>query len=720
VTNAHALLDHNPTHAAALLKKIPETSERAADARAVAQAAIVRGAAWTMQLADDDLTVYGELSLDGKFFLQVGRDGVIHVWDLDRKKLVMARTFAKDARATWAGRALFVSSETGASELVDPFAGTSVRLDLGPVRWATATDAGDRIAFFDPHGAAFVLDVARKAATPVWPGHAVTALVIAFDGRWIALGDKAGVEVVDANGRELTSRPGAAVNIVGSRFGSLAVHAVDGVALCTLGAQPVWTPLDFTPFPGQPLTVAFRGRELDTVIAGTTIKVISWNGERTSELLGLPGLTAWMVEAGDEMLVVPGNDGQLHFVNGLARGALHLPVTLEHLKLFARPGVARVIAVGTGLLAGFDLQDSLPERLRLDGSETTFVDDTTLLSWRPEGGTWTWYDVRTRQATPFTYNPTGLAQIIDVDPSDGRMLVRETANDTGLYMIRKGQAERRVLVHGSNAWGKLLPKDALVFGVGDGRVFAVGETRRANEPGAPQPREVVKLTGVAAAAVSFGDSGYAALSLSGELARGDYLTGALTRAHVAPGESAAIAADRAGHVLVAENNRVLLWSRDVVELAKLDKPVARLVATDSGALAELTDHSVVLVPLVPGAPTQLMLPPSDQAPVFSEDGKLMIGLGVNKQLVVVELDARGNASPWDLPTYFSSLGLVAISPTSRRFVQTGFDRAALWSLPRVSGELRAWLDDRTNAVADRHDALAWPWQAASKPTTTAP
>jgi len=124
---------------------------------------------------------------------------------------------------------------------------------------------------------------------------------------------------------------------------------------------------------------------------------------------------------------------------------------------------------------------------------------------------------------------------------------------------------------------------------------------------------------------------------------------------------------------------------------------------------------VVLVPLVPGAPTQRMLPASDRSPLISEGGKLMIGQSVNNQLVVVELGAHGAASSWELPVYYEGLGLSSISPTSRRFVQAELGRVALWTLPLASGDLRAWLDERTNALTDNRDGLAWPWQVTSKP-----
>jgi hypothetical protein len=722
VSEARGLLDKNPTHTAAVLKDIPDRSERIAEARAVAQAAIVRGTAWTMQLTDD-LTVYAELSADAKFLLQVTRDGTIRVWDLDHRRLVVARPYPKDVRATWAGASVFVTPGHAAPELLDPFAGpvsgTIQQLAIGPATWAVATAKGDRIAYLDPQHAAYVLDVATRATHPLWPGHAVAELEIAADGSWIALADKAAVEVVDAAGHELTARPLAAVRIIGSRFGSLAVQTADKVVMCTLAPEPVWTELEFSKWaPGQPIDVEFRGRELDTFVS--TGKVVAWNGQRQWERLILDGFTFRMAVAGDDLLVVPGTDGQLHLSNDLVTGALHLPVPLTALKVYARAGAPRIVALGRGMLVGFELGDNLPQLLRQPaGTMAAFVDDDTLLLWRAEGGSWQWYDVRSGRATPFDYDAHGLIEVVDVDPSDGRVLVRETAIDTALYLLRKTTPERRMLVRGAHVWGHLMPHDALIFGVGDGRLFGVRATRRSGDPGAAVPREIVKLAGFTETAVGFGDTGYAAIATSGELVRGDLATQALARTHVAPGTTGAIAVDPAGRVLLGEDNHLLVWDRDVVEIARLDQPITRIVPVERGALLELADHAVVRTTLVAGAPMIQVLAASDQAPLVSGDGHLVIGQSVNNQLVAVEIAAQSQ-SAWELPVYYTALGLLSISPTTRRFVQSGFAQLALWTLPVAPAELHTWLDERTNALVDDHHALTWPWQLPMGPAHPMP
>ncbi|HET7504792.1 MAG TPA: serine/threonine-protein kinase [Kofleriaceae bacterium] len=701
VLQAGSLLDGNPTHAAAVLKEVPEGSERLGDARAAAQAAAVRGVAWTMQ-TPDVVTVFAELSPDGKFFVQSTRDGVVRVWDLDRRRQVIARPYPHGTRARWAGKLVFVFPDKAAPQLLDPFTATTVDLPIGPVTDVHVTTSGGAIAYLDDHAEAHLLDVAARAARPLWPGHRVQELELAPDGAWIALADDAAVVVLDPTGRELTRRPGKAVRMFGSASGELGVLFGDKVVTCALAPAPAWAPIDLAGFaPGLPFDFVYRGHELDIFLS--TGKVAAWNGKQLRERLRLDGMTPPMVVAGSDLLVVAGNDGKLHFASELVTGELHLPTPLRTPRAYGRPGVPRVVVLGHGLLVGFDLAEVIPERIAVPpGAHAAFVDDDTLLLWQSPGGQWQWYDVRTRAATSFTYDPRGIPLIAEIDPSDGRVLVEEIGNDSTLLLLRKGKPEQKRLVHGANVWVRLLPHGALLLGVGDGRLLAVTDD-------AP-PREIAKLEGIAQSGVGLGGARYAAVSSIGELVRGDLATGALERAHVSPGMRGLVAAARAGSVLVAEDDRLYLWDRDLVELARLHQQITRIVPVDDGALLELADRSMVRAALTPGAPVMLVVAGANQGPLVSDDGRLVVGQTVNDQALVFETATRAT---WNLPAYSASFQLMAISPSTRRLVQAGFGQLALWTLPLAGGELRPWLDERTNAVTDRDHRLIWQWPPPS-------
>lgn len=697
VMHARGLVDRNPTHALAVLKQLPGGSQRLGEARAVAQAAVVRGAAWSIPTSDV-LTTIAELSLDARFLLQVTRDGAIQVWDLDRRRLVASRGYPPGARAVWVGKALLVTSDRAAPELFDPFTGAIHPVPVEPIRFAVATDAGDRVAYLDRRGAVNLLDVAARTARPLWPGHAAAEVAIAPDGSWIEASDPHTVVVLDPTGRELATHPGPAVRLLGSRAGDVGYATADRVALVTLSPRPEWRELALPPYP---VDFAFRGRELHVYL--TSGKVVAWDGQRQWDRLALPGFTARMLEVGRDLLVIPGVDGKLHIVDDLVTGELHLPVPLRNMRLAGRPGAPRIVAVGAGRIVGFDL--TLPVQLSAPPAlSAVFVDDDTLLLWAPQGGPWQWYDVRSGAATSFPYEARGLVQIAGVDPDGGRVLVREYAgdSDSSLVVLRKNAAAIRRLVRGRAAWGVLLPHGGLVFGVGDGRLFGMIDEAA--------PRELAKLDGAVDAAAGFGDAGFVAVSSRGELVRGDLATGALARTRVAAGATGALAADRAGRVILAQDDRLLLWAPDrpggdrVAELARLDKRIVRIEPCDGGALLELADHAVVQTSLAPGAPPRPLLAASSRAPLISRDGKLVIGESVNAQVVVVETATQAS---WDLPAYHAAWDLATIAPAARRFVQSGFGHLALWTLPLAPPDLPRWLDERTDAVTDGEDVLTW-------------
>ncbi|HEY0992619.1 MAG TPA: serine/threonine-protein kinase, partial [Kofleriaceae bacterium] len=553
VEQARGLLDRNPTHAAAALKELPETSPRVGDARAVAQAAVVRGAAWSIPIGDA-LTVIAELSVDAKFLLQVTRDGVVRVWDLDHRRQVIERTYPSGARALWTGKTLLVSHEGQAPELLDPFSATTRPLAIAPIAWATATTAGDRVAYLDDHHGANLLDVATAAVRPLWPGHRVTSLAIAHDGSWIEVADKTTVAVLDPTGRELASHPGDAGQLLGSRFGDAGFLATDRAVICKLQPRPTWTEVSLAAMrPLLPVQAVFRGRELDIYMSGG--KVMAWNGERLWERIKLDGLTYSMIEAYDELLVAPGIDGKLHFANDLVVGELHLPQPVANLKVFARPAVPRVVVVGRGAIVGFDLGDAIPQHLRqARHASAIFVDDDTLLLTRSASTEWQWYDVKTQRATPFTYDPAGLPSVMDVDPGDGRVLIHELGNDTVIVLLHKNTAQQRRLVRGRAAWGRLLPHDTVLFGVGDNRLFAI--TGDAPAPPGTPPLEIAKLDGIAVAAVGLGGTRFAALSSTGEVVRGDLADRSLARARLPAAAHHVVAGDRTGRVVLAADNRL--------------------------------------------------------------------------------------------------------------------------------------------------------------------
>jgi hypothetical protein len=108
--------------------------------------------------------------------------------------------------------------------------------------------------------------------------------------------------------------------------------------------------------------------------------------------------------------------------------------------------------------------------------------------------------------------------------------------------------------------------------------------------------------------------------------------------------------------------------------------------------------------LVAGAPVTPLLPPSSRSPHVSRDGNLIIGESVHKHLAAVE---TATGARWELPGHAIAQDIQDVSPTARRFAQSGQRFLALWTLPLAPLDLPRWLDERTNAATDGDDVLTW-------------
>ena len=707
VTQARALLESNPTEAAATLKALSPRSSRQAEARAIGQAAAARGVAWAME-STPELTIIAELEPEGRRLLQVSRDGVLRVWDVEARRLLLSRSFARDARAMWVGGGhVLVRHGKAPPQLLDPVANTSEPLAIDPIEEAVATANGDRVLFTTAAKGAQLLDVARRSVTEIDTEHKLEDIAIAPDGSWLALVDKkSGVFILDGTGKELTRRDGPHYRAVASASGAVAVLGKDGkLAECKLAGKPVWTeiPLPLTA-PQQVIDLIYRGDELD--MWATTGAVLAWNGQRVFQRMQLDRLTGRLYVAGGGTLIVPGLEGKLHFLNDEVRGVLNLPSVVPRQRLAVSPRSPRLMVVGDGLVVGFDLASVVPRTLpEPSGMQAVFVDDRTLLASRGVSPDWHWMDAETGALTSFSYDPAGIPQLSEIDPLTGRVLVREIAGPAQrLLLFRKGTADVRVLAEGRAVWGRLIPGDVIVYGVGDGRVFA--------RIGAGEPREVVKVDGIAENAVTLGYRRFAVHSSSGEIVRADLVTDAVDRTRVAVGSDGFLAADNVGRVLVVEDRRLLMWDGKITELARFDKPIIRLAPYDGGVTVHLTDYEVQTLELVPDAKPVRLLPPSKRYAAMSFDSKLLVGMGNLQRLTIVELPSRAR---WTLPVLFDAQEMIAVSPSSRRVIQNTDRNFVIWTLPQAGPELGPWLDELTNATIDGGGVLAWPWQRPRTP-----
>jgi len=708
VMQARALIESSPTEAIAILKQLSSKSPRIDEARGLAQAAAVRGITWAVQ-STNEFSPIAALDPEGRHLLQVSRDGMVRVFDLDRRRLLVARPFAPMTRAEWvAGGKLLVSHAKSPPQLFDPSANTVEALALEPVSFAAATVTGDRLVIQTPAKTAGVLDLATRTIVPLPFAEPVEATSIAHDGSWVAVAGRTLVVVFDREGKELTRHVGPVARVIGSRFRSLAVmvdplHVIE----CKLDPQPVWREVSITSqAPHRVIDMVYRGRELDLYMSNADL--MAWTGTTLFQRNHVERLAFLAQEAGHETVIIPSADGKLHWANELGRGALTLPGVVNRMRVAARAGSSRVAVVGDGIVIVFDLGAVVPQSIPAKPfTRAFFIDDDTVLVMSSIDERWHWLDLATGKSTSIDFDERGMPAVWDVDLQSGRVLVREhTPNGMRFVLLRKGSLTVEVVAEGGrDLWARLIPGDAVIYSLGDGRVFA----RIGVEPAA----QVAKLDGVVHHGVGIGRLQYAAHSSTGEVVRGDLATGKLERIRVPVGANGFLASDGNGRVLMIEDNRLLAWDGAVTEIAKFDKSIARITPVHGGVAIHLgNDNELHILELRPGATPHRVLASSAEVPSVSLDGKLLVGLGSGHNVTIVELPSRAR---WSLPVLYSAQASLGVAPTSRKILQSTERALAIWHLPHVGTDFAAWLDRQTNATVDADGVLAWPWQVRHTP-----
>jgi hypothetical protein len=238
----------------------------------------------------------------------------------------------------------------------------------------------------------------------------------------------------------------------------------------------------------------------------------------------------------------------------------------------------------------------------------------------------------------------------------------------------------------------------VVYGIGDGRVFtSIGDQAA---------REIVKLSGVADSAAPIDHLRVAVHSSSGELARVDLASGRIERAQAIAGTAGFVLGMPSGVVVIAEDDRVLMWDTAVVQLAKFEQRVKRLARLHDAVAVTLADNETHVLELRVGAAPVRVFAPGRSTPRASDGGDVLVGLDNVDQLEVVELPSRAR---WTVPAPHTHSRDIELSSGGRRVYQRLVDHGLIWQLPRAPvHDFGAWIDRHTNARVDRDGELIWP------------
>jgi len=701
VSKARARIDVNPTEALATLKQLPAKSTQLDEARAVAQAAMLRGVTWAMQ-STLEVTTIAEISPDGKQLLQVSRDGVVRVWDLDRRRLELARPFPALSRALWiADGKVLVTLAQASPAILDPKTNTLENLTVPAVSLAQASTAGDRVVFTGESGAG-TFDV-KTRTVKMFTTEKTLDVEIAPDGTAMSFATRSATVICDPEGKVIATSPRAS-RVVFSPARFVATLVDNKVFELDLAAAKPKLEEIVPPGDTRDPIVDFIYRSRELVVMTSRITFWGWEGKRPYPRGSLTSVNAGMKIADGGYIVMGSPDNKIHFLDRVSRGSVQMPANLIHPRVVTRASSSRVLVVSDGIILGVDLDALRPQILNVRADTMAeFVGDNTLLIGRAVERGWEWIDLDTSEITKIEIDAIGPIMSFDIDET-GRVLVLELGpNGTRVHALQRGSSKSKLVVEGIGAWGRLIPGNAIVYTAGDQRVMAIVDDG--------PPREIVKVAGLPDGGVPVGHLTAAIHSTDGELLRIDLRTGVTERTTIALGTTFMMHGDPAtGRVALAEDSRVLLWDGVVTQIANFDKPITALRILQGAAAVVLRDNETFLVELRPNMQPVRVFPPGRMMPQASFDGRLFVAVGNTEQINVLELPQR---TRWTVPQYHQWLGSrgVVVSPNKRRVLQHADLSLVVWTLPDAPAQdFSQWLDEQTNATVDVDGELLWPWQ----------
>ena len=703
LAHARGLVDTSPTEAIAVLEHMqPSTPAVLAEAKTIAKAAVARGVAWGVPSLPGFTTSF-EITRDGTRLLQVNRDGTLQVVDLELRKQVAKLELGGPSRATWvdAGRLIFVDRDKQAPAIFDPARSSLEAIASAPVDDFAKTEGGELVAYVDDQKQVVVVDIAKRAVTPVWTkGNAGDPIAIAPDGGWLAFKENLGPKrsrlvVIDRAGKVLVERAGDPVALAVSPAGKLAVSFFEEIFEVTpAGATPAFAKVGVDAKAERAFQLMYRGELLQMVAIKN---VLTWNGSRLIRSDDLGDTVYGVGEAAGGVMAASANDRAVH----LLRDGMHLalPVTSAAdgmTRVTAARGSHRVAATTKDAILVWDIRGLFPA---LDNTpHGLFVGNRRALVPNGMPEDWFVWDVETKERVPLKLDVMGIPAGWLVDEREARLIaLMRTQTGTAVVQVRADGRSEKLLDDIGNGMVNLVEGDAIIYSVGKNKIFA--------KVGSDKPHELVSVHGEIKALTGRGKHTYAVLSATGELATGTFGGGNFERTQIDDlDKEAFIAAEPNGDVLVASGNRLLRWRTDVQQVARLPLPIHSMAPTKLGLYVTLSDRSLFFLPAT-GNQTPQRVPISQLAAIVA-DGRILVGTTPSTQIEIVEMPGLAK---WTLPKLVTGMTRLTVSPDGERILQAYGASVLVWKPPVPGSDFATWLDELTNAD-ERDGNIRWPWQ----------
>ncbi|HKE19226.1 MAG TPA: serine/threonine-protein kinase [Kofleriaceae bacterium] len=717
LARAQALLDSDPTAAAALAGRLPPGSDAWPRARAVLTAARSRGIARALPGPREMIAVLAP-DPGGRRLLSLDRTGQLEIHDLRRwtsRVLVRPqRGEAPPADAVWAdgGRSIAIARgadvvlidvESGRERVIGTGTGSGTGSGPGsgpraPIVQLQAPVDASFVAWTDKRGRSATAAAPAWTAAPLHGGRPATWLEVSPDGRWLATSAHRQPLQLWQRGRRapiLTAGAGCQAAFH-RRAARVAVSCGRDVVEWDLAAAPPrvrhrWraaAPLVLVAYGGDtPYLLSPRG-EVTALYPGGASETLS-----TSSRAFLPTQLP-------DGLVLSTGVGTVLVLEGAPSLTLRVPGA-SVVRLAVAGGGRQVVAGSvTGQILVFDLDSVRPRRVRVP------IGTSRILSLSGEGAV----TVRSSGeidridaasgAIRTLGRAGGLGDRSRVSP-DGSAVVMVTMEGE-VVAVRPGDGAFEVLEQGGGSLVAFSGPDRAVWERGQAlwekQLFA-GQSARRIAAWRARPIGVASSGGWLAGAL---DDGTLWRRAPGASAIEEIRSGRV----VAP--VVAVAPD--GAVYASVEREILRWGRGggaAVPFAALSDEIMLLELDPAlGLSAVTTDGAVHLVPLAGGAirSTPLAAPvlPVDLSPL----GATAVGRDTASQPLAI--DVAGGlgyvlAPVWALHVAQSIDGRVT-------GVLTGAGGLLLYThdLPRDPRALRAWLAGATNAAADDRGSVTWP------------
>jgi hypothetical protein len=701
--HARSLLDASPTGAIAVLKQFDGHGALLDEARALARAAYMRGVAYGLPSLPD-FTIRLEMTHDGKRLLQQSRSGRLQILDLDTRRVAASYTSQAATWSTWIadGQLVLVTQEAAPPVLYDPRSGTTEPVGTAAVQSVFRTPRGEHVALLGTDGQLVRFEPTTRQLRPVPGGPYSDRVQLADDGSWIAAveriaGKPSRLVVLDSTGRILVDRAGDVVSMASSPGGTLALRTADGVfTVRPTDPHPVFTrvPIDMAEV-SSVIHVVYRDERLYLV---SHRLLTSWNG---TSVIRDPRIGDGVMNAqllGPDLLVVTGTDGRIHVIGGEITHPLDLTSKPNGMaRVASAVGSTRVAATTGDAILVWDVAQVVPE-MHDDMIDGLFATETRVVQPPVFGTDWRWWDLaqHTSGKAALTVTPS---MAIGMDTGEGRVMMLldrgGTAPNTAAILSADGKSE--VDVEGvARTLVRLVNGNAVIYSPGRSRVLG--------KVGSEEARELVTLDGDVQSIAPAGTLGYAALSKKGELVRGQFDGSGFVRTrleHVT--EETFVSSRGNGDILIGNGDRLLRWTDDIREIAKLPAAIERIQSGAAGSCVTLENKELYFVP-ANGPPTPRRLVVGAGVMIATDVTRVVSMNGAN-QLEVIELPSLAT---WTLPRLYAALARFSMSPSGRTILQTLGGRTAHVRIPEPASDFAAWLDELTNAThADGH--VRWPW-----------